>query len=88
MATEKQKALDNAILQVEKEHGKGAIMRLGEAKAQDVKSISTGLPICSNGSHKRTCVRTVAPASDGYKDTLSARGPWLYSAPLRLWRNW
>ncbi|HUO57538.1 MAG TPA: recombinase RecA [bacterium] len=42
MATEKQKALDMAILQVEKDHGKGAIMRLGEAKAQDVKAISTG----------------------------------------------
>ena len=42
MANEKQKALDNAILQIEKEHGKGAIMKLGEAKVQDVKSISTG----------------------------------------------
>ena len=42
MATEKQKALDMAILQVEKDHGKGAIMRFGESKVQDVKSISTG----------------------------------------------
>ncbi|HVZ81155.1 MAG TPA: recombinase RecA [bacterium] len=42
MASEKQKALDNAILQIEKDHGKGAIMKLGEAKVQDVKSISTG----------------------------------------------
>jgi recombination protein RecA len=42
MATEKQRALDMAILQIEKDHGKGAIMRLGEAKVQDVKSISTG----------------------------------------------
>ena len=42
MANERQKALDNAILQIEKEHGKGAIMKLGEAKVQDVKSISTG----------------------------------------------
>jgi recombination protein RecA len=42
MANEKQKALDMAILQIEKDHGKGAIMRLGEAKVQDVKSISTG----------------------------------------------
>ncbi|HVM32684.1 MAG TPA: recombinase RecA [bacterium] len=40
--SEKQKALDMAILQIEKDHGKGAIMRLGEAKVQDVKSISTG----------------------------------------------
>jgi recombination protein RecA len=34
--------LDNAILQIEKDHGKGAIMKLGEAKVQDVRSISTG----------------------------------------------
>jgi recombination protein RecA len=42
MASEKQKALDMAILQIEKDHGKGAIMKLGEAKVQDVKAISTG----------------------------------------------
>jgi len=42
MANEKQKALDMAILQVEKDHGKGAIMRFGEAKVQDIKAISTG----------------------------------------------
>jgi len=42
MANERQKALDMAILQIEKDHGKGAIMKLGEAKVQDVRSISTG----------------------------------------------
>jgi len=42
MANERQKALDMAILQIEKDHGKGAIMRLGEAKTQDVRAISTG----------------------------------------------
>jgi recombination protein RecA len=42
MATEKQRALEMAILQIEKDHGKGAIMKLGEAKVQDVKAISTG----------------------------------------------
>ncbi len=42
MATEKNKALDMAILQIEKDHGKGAIMRFGEVKVQDVKAISTG----------------------------------------------
>jgi recombination protein RecA len=42
MVNEKQKALDMAILQIEKDHGKGAIMRLGQAKVQDVKAISTG----------------------------------------------
>jgi len=42
MANEKQKALDVALLQIRKDHGEGAIMKLGEAKVQDVKSISTG----------------------------------------------
>ena len=42
MANEKQKALDIALLQIRKDHGEGAIMKLGEAKVQDVKSISTG----------------------------------------------
>jgi recombination protein RecA len=42
MANEKQKALDIALLQIRKDHGEGAIMKLGEAKVQDVKAISTG----------------------------------------------
>jgi recombination protein RecA len=42
MASEKQKALDMAILQIEKDHGKGAIMKFGEVKVRDVKAISTG----------------------------------------------
>jgi len=43
MATEKQRALEMAILQIEKDHGKGSIMKLGDhTKADDVKAISTG----------------------------------------------
>ena len=39
---EKKKALDTAISAIEKQFGKGAIMRLGEDKAMDVEAISTG----------------------------------------------
>ncbi|WP_051588836.1 recombinase RecA [Ruminococcus sp. NK3A76] len=39
---EKKKALDSAISVIEKQFGKGAIMRLGEDKAMDVEAISTG----------------------------------------------
>jgi recombination protein RecA len=43
MATEKEKALDLAIEQIEKQFGKGSVMRLGEASAKlAVESISTG----------------------------------------------
>ncbi len=38
----KQKALEMALRQIEKEHGKGAVMRLGEAPAITVEAISTG----------------------------------------------
>jgi recombination protein RecA len=39
---DKEKALDLAISQIEKEFGKGAIMRLGEKKLMDVEVIPTG----------------------------------------------
>ena len=39
---EKKKALDTAIATIEKQFGKGAIMRLGEDKEMDVDAISTG----------------------------------------------
>lgn len=39
----KKKALELAISQIEKQHGKGSIMRLGEGVKLDVKSLSTGI---------------------------------------------
>ena len=41
-AADKQKALQDAIAQIEKTHGKGAVMRLGENTAMAVDHISTG----------------------------------------------
>ncbi len=44
MATDKKEALDNALKQIEKDFGKGSIMRLGDAKASmNVEVISTGI---------------------------------------------
>ena len=47
MATDKKEALANALKQIEKDFGKGSIMRLGDAKANmNVEVISTGsLPL-------------------------------------------
>jgi len=39
---DREKALDLAIGQIEKQHGKGTIMRLGDEAVSDVPSISTG----------------------------------------------
>lgn len=39
---ERQKALKNAIAQIEKQYGAGAVMRLGDNTAQNVQAISTG----------------------------------------------
>jgi recombination protein RecA len=42
MTNSKQKALDAALSQIEKQFGKGSIMKLGDAKALDIESVSTG----------------------------------------------
>ena len=40
---EKQKALDAALLQIEKQYGKGSIMRLGQNMNMNVEVIPTGI---------------------------------------------
>jgi recombination protein RecA len=42
MDNEKQKALDTAISQIEKQFGKGAVMRMGQNAALNVEAVSTG----------------------------------------------
>ena len=42
MALDKQKALETALAQIEKQFGKGAVMRLGQNAAMQVDAISTG----------------------------------------------
>jgi recombination protein RecA len=76
MATEKQRALEMAILQIEKDHGKGSIMKLGDhTKADDVKAISTGsitLDVATGigGVPRGRIVEIFGPESSG-KTTLS-----------------
>ncbi|MDX1978259.1 MAG: recombinase RecA [Pseudanabaenaceae cyanobacterium bins.68] len=40
--SEKQKALEGLLQRIEKDHGKGAIMRLGDAKGMVVETVSSG----------------------------------------------
>ncbi len=39
---DKQKALETALLQIEKQYGKGAVMRLGQSANANIEAISTG----------------------------------------------
>lgn len=42
MSVERQKALDAAISQIQKQFGKGSIMKLGDNIDNDISTISTG----------------------------------------------
>ncbi|MBO4355311.1 MAG: recombinase RecA [Clostridia bacterium] len=74
-AEAKQKALEAAINQIEKECGKGAIMRLGENTAMNVTAISTGsltldLALGIGGLPRGRVVEIYGPESSG-KTTLA-----------------
>ena len=55
----KQKALAAALGQIEKQFGKGSIMRLGEDRTMDVETISTGSlsAVCQWAVSSRSTVR-------------------------------
>lgn len=70
METKKQEMLDQAILQIEKQFGKGAIMKLGEAPIQNIEVISTGCLTLDNalgigGVPRGRIVEIYGPESSG-----------------------
>ena len=72
---ENNKALDAAISQITDNFGKGSVMRLGEQKAMDVESVSTGslsldLALGIGGLPKGRIVEIYGPESSG-KTTLA-----------------
>ena len=74
-AEDKKKALETAISQIEKNHGKGAIMRLGDRQAVNVDSISTGsialdFALGIGGVPKGRIIEIFGPESSG-KTTLA-----------------
>lgn len=75
LSAEKQKSLELALLQIEKQFGRGAIMKLGEAHRENVMAIPTGalsldLATGINGVPRGRVVEIFGPESSG-KTTLS-----------------
>jgi len=75
MDDNKKKALDFAVSQIEKAHGKGAIMKLGETPLEQVEVISSGalsldLALGVGGYPKGRIIEIFGPESAG-KSTLS-----------------
>lgn len=75
MAVDKSKALDTALAQIEKQFGKGAVMRLGQNQAMNVEAISTGsfsldLALGIGGLPRGRIVEVYGPESSG-KTTLA-----------------
>ncbi len=75
MADDKQKALETALSQIEKQFGKGAVMKLGENRAMDIEHISTGslsldLALGIGGVPRGRIVEIYGPESSG-KTTLA-----------------
>ena len=72
---EREKAVDQAISQIERQFGRGSIMKMGEAKALDVPAISTGalsldLALGVGGVPRGRVVEIYGPESSG-KTTLA-----------------
>ena len=72
---EKRKALDAALSQIEKQFGKGSVMRLGEYKAMEIEAIPTGalsldIALGIGGLPRGRIVEIYGPESSG-KTTLA-----------------
>lgn len=72
---DKQKALETALLQIEKQYGKGAVMRLGATSSLNIEAISTGsltLDVATGigGLPKGRIIEIYGPESSG-KTTLA-----------------
>ena len=73
--TEKRKALEAAMAQIEKQYGKGSVMKLGEYKAMEVEAIPTGalsldIALGIGGVPRGRIIEIYGPESSG-KTTLA-----------------
>jgi recombination protein RecA len=75
MAQEREKALEMALGQIEKQYGKGSVMKMGEKTSMDVESIPTGalsldIALGIGGLPRGRIVEVFGPESSG-KSTLA-----------------
>ena len=75
MNENKQKALEAALSQIDKQFGKGSIMRLGDNKTMDIETVSTGslsldIALGAGGLPYGMIVEIYGPESSG-KTTLT-----------------
>jgi recombination protein RecA len=75
MAVEREKALEMALGQIEKQYGKGSVMKMGEKTSMDVESIPTGalsldIALGIGGLPRGRVVEVFGPESSG-KSTLA-----------------
>ena len=75
MTTERDRALETALGQIERAHGKGAIMRLGDVQAQHIDIIPTGaltldIALGVGGIPRGRIIEVYGPESSG-KTTLT-----------------
>ena len=75
MAVERDKALEMALSQIEKQYGKGSVMKMGEKTSMDVESISTGalsldIALGIGGLPRGRVIEIFGPESSG-KTTLA-----------------
>ena len=74
-SSEKRKALDVAMSQIEKQFGKGSVMKLGEYKAMEIEAIPTGalgldIALGIGGVPRGRIIEVYGPESSG-KTTLA-----------------
>lgn len=74
VASEKQKALDAALAQIEKQFGKGAVMRLGQHSTLNVEAIPTGSLSLDIALGSAVCPRDASSRSMDRK--AAVRPPW------------
>ncbi len=75
MAVEREKALEMALGQIEKQYGKGSVMKMGEKTSMDVESVATGalsldIALGIGGLPRGRVVEIFGPESSG-KSTLA-----------------